>query len=64
WCVKTKEFLQENGIDFVDKDVSNPENARQALSVSGQSGIPVTVIDGTPVIGFDVERLRQLLRLN
>lgn len=31
------------------------------VRVSGQQGVPVTVIDGQPVVGFDRARLEQLL---
>jgi glutaredoxin-like YruB-family protein len=63
WCQKTKEFLKEHNIEFEDKNVETPENAKEAMEKSAQTGIPVTVIDGEVVIGFDVEKLKKLLKL-
>ena len=35
--------------------------AKEAMAKSGQAGIPVIDIDGTLIIGFDVERIKELL---
>jgi glutaredoxin-like YruB-family protein len=63
WCQKTKEFLKEHNIEFEEKDVQDHNNAHEAMDVSGQAGIPVTVIDGQVVIGFDIAKLKELLKL-
>ena len=63
WCQKTKEFLKEHNIEFEEKDVQKQENAHEALHLSGQAGIPVTVIDGQVIVGFDVPKLKELLKI-
>ncbi len=63
WCHKLIDFLDENKIEYEVKDVDNAENAEEAMSVSGQGGIPVTVIGDNVIIGFDVEKLKELLSL-
>ncbi|MBU5688389.1 MAG: glutaredoxin family protein [Candidatus Aenigmarchaeota archaeon] len=64
WCQRTKMFLKENKIKFkevnVDKD---PNAARELIEKTGQMGIPVTLVDGKPIIGYDVPRLKQALKL-
>ena len=56
-----KEFLAQKGIEFEERDVSRDRNAAQELvSKTGQMGVPVTVIDGQTVIGFDRARLEQI----
>lgn len=64
WCSKLKAYLQENHTEFEEIDItSSEENYNRLLSVSGQSGVPVTVFDsGEVVIGFDKPRLDRLLR--
>jgi len=65
WCQRTKHFLAEHRIKFEEKDVdSNPENAHELVHKSGQTGIPVIEIDGQIVVGFDQEKLRNLLKLD
>ncbi len=40
---------------------ANRDAAMEMVRVSGQQGVPVTVIDGKAVVGFDRPRLDQLL---
>jgi len=57
------DFLKENNIEFEAKDVDNKENAKEVIEKSGQTGIPVTDIDGNIVVGFNVPKLKELLKL-
>ena len=57
-----KEFLSQKGISFQERDVSiNQSYAQELVKSTGQMGVPVTVINGQTVIGFDRGRLEQLL---
>ena len=57
-----KDFLSQKGIDFEERDVSrNPSAAQELVRSTGQMGVPVTVIDGQTIVGFDRPRLEQLL---
>jgi len=57
-----KEFLSRKGIPYQDHDVnSDPAAAQEAIRLTGQNGVPVTVIDGQPVVGFNEPRLEQLI---
>ncbi len=57
-----KEFLSQRGADFEERDVSrNPSAAQELVRSTGQMGVPVTVINGQAVVGFDRARLEQLL---
>lgn len=62
WCMKTKQFLRENNINFQDIDVSsNQAAAEEMVEKSGQMGVPVLDIDGEIIVGFDKERIKQSL---
>lgn len=64
WCNRTKEYLRQNHVDFVDLDVSrNREAAQEMVKKSGQMGVPVLEIDGNIIVGFDRRRIDQLLDL-
>jgi len=56
-----KEFLHQKGVPFVEKDVSKDEAALDELLEKGFSATPVTIIDGEAVVGFNRQRLEQLL---
>jgi glutaredoxin 3 len=64
FCKQTKAFLEENKVKFTDIDVStDQEKAQEMIKLSGQMGVPVTDIDGEIVIGFDKDKLSELLKL-
>jgi glutaredoxin len=59
-----KQFLTENNVAFEDIDVSvNQLSAQEMISRSGQMGVPVLDIDGQIVVGFDKNKIKQLLNL-
>ncbi len=64
WCHKVMDFLKENNVKFEERNVDNPEYANEVVEKSKQSGIPVTDIDGQIIIGFNVPKLKELLKLN
>jgi len=62
FCHMTKEFLKEKGINFTDYNVaSDIEKRQEMMQKSGQMGVPVIFIGDDMTIGFDKERLTQLL---
>lgn len=64
FCIKAKQFLSENGINFENIDVStNQAAAEEMVQKSGQMGVPVIDIDGEIVVGFDRDRLKEALNL-
>lgn len=64
WCIRTKQYLKDNHIDFEDIDVSNNQEAAEIMiEKSGQMGVPVLDIDGEILVGFDKDRIKELLGL-
>ncbi|MDT8718943.1 glutaredoxin family protein [Clostridium sp. 19966] len=65
WCVKTKEYLASNGISYDEINVSKDrEAAKEMIEKSGQRGVPVVDIDGSIVVGFDKNKLNELLNID
>lgn len=64
FCHAAKDFFTENKIEFTDYDVAADTKKRQEMiEITGQMGVPVIRIDEDIVIGFDEEKLRELLDL-
>ncbi|MDO8676737.1 MAG: glutaredoxin family protein [Candidatus Azambacteria bacterium] len=64
YCKMTKEFFKEHDIAYEEKDVSSDDKAREEMiAKSDQMGVPVIDIDGQITIGFDKERLLELLKI-
>jgi glutaredoxin-like YruB-family protein len=62
YCTALKEFLKDRNIEFEEFDVSQDDKARdEMIEKSKQMAIPVTEIDGEIVIGFDREKIINLL---
>ncbi len=58
------EFLKEHNIEFEEIDVSKDEKARdEMIKKSGRLEAPIIEIDGQIVVGFDKEKICQLLNI-
>lgn len=63
YCYQAKQFLQRQGVSFVEKNVAADRRAAvEMVRISGQQGVPVIAVDGQVVVGFDQPRLMQLLK--
>ncbi len=64
YCVRAKQFLNDNNIVFENIDVSSNEQAAdEMIAKSGQMGVPVLDIDGEIIVGFDREKISKALGL-
>jgi len=64
WCKKAKEFLQEHDVAFKDFDVSADSKAREEMiKKSDQIGVPVLDIKGTIIVGYDIDKISQALKI-
>ena len=64
YCKLSKQYFKENGIEYTEVDVAADEKARnEMIQRTGQMGVPVIDIDGEIVIGFDQERLAEMLNI-
>lgn len=61
FCGKVKEFLSQNKIEFVDRNIAADESALAELEKMGYMTTPVTVVDGEVIVGFDRAKLESLL---
>ncbi|OHD55715.1 MAG: NrdH-redoxin [Spirochaetes bacterium GWF1_51_8] len=62
WCRHAKNYFNQKRIRFREFDVSKDEAARNdMIKASGQTGVPVILIDRKPVVGFDLNKIERLL---
>ena len=62
YCKMAKEFFKERGVEYTEKDVARDTMAREEMfKLSQQMGVPVIDIDGKITVGFDQEKLSELL---
>ncbi len=64
YCNAAKQFFKEKGVTFEEFNVATDLPKRQEMvEKSGQMGVPVIVVDEQIIVGFDQEKLTQLLGL-
>lgn len=64
YCIRAKQFLKDNSVEFEDIDVStNDTAAEEMIERSGQMGVPVLDIDGEIIVGFDKAKIVKALGL-
>jgi len=64
WCVRVKEFLKQNNVQFEERNAQeNPAYAEELVKKSGGYAVPVTDIDGMIIIGFNIPKLKAALGL-
>ncbi|HEY5600787.1 MAG TPA: glutaredoxin family protein [Patescibacteria group bacterium] len=62
YCKLAKEFFNSKNLKFSDIDVSaDPGAANEMIEKSGQMGVPVIEIDGQIIIGFNQQKLQEII---
>jgi len=62
WCRVVKQHLKKHNIRFKEIDVSKDERAaRDMVRRTGQQGVPVTLIQNRPIVGFNKQQINQML---
>jgi len=56
-----KAWLSQKQVPFTEKNVREDQSALDELRRMGYNSVPVTVIDGERIVGFDQERLTKAL---
>lgn len=63
YCKMAKEFFKENNVDFVEHNITTNPEAKKELIQKGYRGVPVIVINGEYIVGFDKGKVSNLLGL-
>jgi len=64
WCIRAKQFLNDNNIPFENYDVSADQGkAEEMVHKTGQMGVPVFDIEGEIITGFDKDGIKKALGL-
>jgi glutaredoxin 3 len=64
WCRTVKQYLRKHDIRFKEVDISRDQRAaRDMMRRSGQQGVPVTLINNRPVVGFNKSEINRLLNI-
>ncbi|MGE5799116.1 MAG: Uxx-star family glutaredoxin-like (seleno)protein [Syntrophaceae bacterium] len=63
WCHKAKAWLRDRKIRYKEIDVtSDRSGAEEMVRISGQTGVPVIVVGGEVIVGFNQTRLNEIFK--
>ncbi len=62
-CGAEKEFLDSQGVEYEERNIREDPEYVQQLQELGSHSTPTTVIDDEVIIGFDREKISELLDL-
>lgn len=64
FCVIIKKFLERNSIKFEEVDVSKDKKADEEMQrKSNQSNVPVVDVDGEIIMGYNLQKLKEALKI-
>ena len=64
YCRLAKAYFNQHRVRFTEIDVSRDQRAAaDMVRRTGQSGVPVILIDNRPIVGFDKHRVNRMLGL-
>ena len=64
FCHAAKDFFGENNIEFTEHDVASDSDKREEMiEMTGQMGVPVIGIGDDVIIGFDEDKVKELLKI-
>ncbi len=62
YCQLAKEFFKANDISYTEVDVAADRSKLQEMvEKSGQMGVPVILAGDNVIVGFDEEKIREIL---
>jgi glutaredoxin-like YruB-family protein len=62
FCHAAKEYFNENNVSYTEFDVASDQEKRQEMiDMTGQMGVPVIRIDDDVIVGFDEDKVKELL---
>jgi len=63
YCRIAKDYFKTNGVHFTEYNVaSDQRKAEEMVRKSGQMGVPVIVINGSVIVGFNKTEIERALK--
>ncbi|MBI5470255.1 glutaredoxin family protein [Candidatus Kaiserbacteria bacterium] len=65
FCHMAKDFFTEHKVAYTDYNVASDLPKRQEMiQKSGQMGVPVIYVGDELIVGFDEDRIKELLKIS
>lgn len=61
YCKRTKKLLQQSRVDYLELDIERSQPAWDEFKALGGRGVPLLVIKGEVIKGFDAQRIKEAI---
>ncbi|MBC8060756.1 MAG: glutaredoxin family protein [Clostridiaceae bacterium] len=61
YCHEAMEFFNESNLEFTEHNISINKEAKSSIIKKGYRSVPLIIIDGQEILGFNKERIVTLL---
>ena len=62
FCKQAKAYMDQNEIEYTERDITKDQEARKELMDKGYRGVPIIRVGEEDIIGFDQAKLEELLK--
>jgi glutaredoxin-like YruB-family protein len=63
WCHKAKAWFRDKKIRYKEVDVTTDKSGlEEMVRISGQTGVPVIIVGGEVIVGFNQNRLNEIFK--
>lgn len=63
YCHAAMDYLNENNVQFTEHNISSNPEYRKELMKKGYRSVPLIIIDGEELLGFDKDKVASALGL-
>ncbi|MBI1938027.1 MAG: NrdH-redoxin [Ignavibacteriales bacterium] len=64
YCNSAKRYFREKSIRYTEVDVARDQRAAMDMQRrTGQTGVPVILINNRPIVGFDIQKINSMLNI-
>lgn len=61
YCYAAKEYFKQKNISYEEHNITKDSESRRELMRMGYRSVPIIIIDGEQILGFNKERISSLL---
>lgn len=61
YCKQAKTILNQSGVNYRELDIERSRSARDEFKALGGRGVPLLVVKGEVIKGFDVQQIKEAI---
>ncbi|MCT4509931.1 MAG: glutaredoxin family protein [Tepidibacter sp.] len=62
YCDMAKDYFKKNNLKYIEYDISRDVTHRKRLMNMGYTSVPVILIEGEEILGFDEDKMNNMLK--